>query len=444
MTLAVLMASAVGLQALREKTGALAEGGDTVLYVRSPEALRRLALSYDSLLRGRLLDSRRAALRRHQAVDGGPDNLRPAVSAARPDDVARPAVRPSPTTSVALFLAGAAARRTGPPGPGHRAAREGLQGQAGQLGVHAGDRVRALLVVRGLSQGRAEWFQRASEMPGAPVWMQPLAAVTLAEGGSREGSRLLWQQIAKGAEDDWFRAEAARRLAQLDASTSLTSSRQLAGAYEAGSGTPPAGWAALVRGGYAARRSGGPARRAVRHRRERRSSLDPKSPPVCRCRSRGRAVQMIDLPRSSSRSSSGSIVGSFLNVCIYRLPRAAVDRCGRRRAAPVPARELRWCENVPGSELGRGCAGRCRTCGQRISAMYPIVEAGDRRAVRRRAVLCGATPLGVRGMLFGCAMIVLFVIDLAAPHPAQRHHRAGRRRRPRAQPGAASGLARRR
>lgn len=59
-------------------------------------------------------------------------------------------------------------------------------------------------------------FQRASEMPGAPPWLRPLAAVTLAEGGHRDSSRALWQQLAQ-SEAPWLRDAAVLRLAQLDA-----------------------------------------------------------------------------------------------------------------------------------------------------------------------------------------------------------------------------------
>jgi hypothetical protein len=62
----------------------------------------------------------------------------------------------------------------------------------------------------------AQAFQRASEMPGAPNWLRPLAAVTLAEGGHRSASRAMWQQLAQ-AEEDWLRGAAQLRLAQLDA-----------------------------------------------------------------------------------------------------------------------------------------------------------------------------------------------------------------------------------
>jgi tetratricopeptide (TPR) repeat protein len=59
-------------------------------------------------------------------------------------------------------------------------------------------------------------FQRASEVPGAPNWLRPLAAVTLAEGGHRNASRALWEQLAK-SEEAWLRDSAILRLAQLDA-----------------------------------------------------------------------------------------------------------------------------------------------------------------------------------------------------------------------------------
>jgi len=62
----------------------------------------------------------------------------------------------------------------------------------------------------------ADAFQRASEMPGAPNWLRPLAAVTLAEGGHRSASRAMWQQLAQ-AEEGWLRDSAKLRLSQLDA-----------------------------------------------------------------------------------------------------------------------------------------------------------------------------------------------------------------------------------
>jgi tetratricopeptide (TPR) repeat protein len=63
----------------------------------------------------------------------------------------------------------------------------------------------------------AEWFHKASEIPGAPWFLRSLAATTLAEGGDRRSSRTMWQAIYQSAEIDWLRNDAERRLLQLDA-----------------------------------------------------------------------------------------------------------------------------------------------------------------------------------------------------------------------------------
>ncbi|MHC4789590.1 MAG: prepilin peptidase, partial [Planctomycetota bacterium] len=69
----------------------------------------------------------------------------------------------------------------------------------------------------------------------------------------------------------------------------------------------------------------------------------------------------------------GSLVGSFLNVCIWRLPRGATIGRPRRSFCPRCGLTLRWHDNVPllSFVLLRG---RCRYCGGRISGRYPAVE----------------------------------------------------------------------
>ena len=106
----------------------------------------------------------------------------------------------------------------------------------------------------------------------------------------------------------------------------------------------------------------------------------------------------------------GLAVGSFLNVCIYRLP--------RHESLSFPAshctscnRPLSWYENVPvAGWLALG--GRCRTCHASISAMYPVVEALTGAVFVSGYLIYGLTPLLAARLLFACAMIVLFAIDL--------------------------------
>lgn len=92
-------------------------------------------------------------------------------------------------------------------------------------------------------------FQRASDMPGAPTWLRPLAAVTLAEGGHRAASRALWQQLSE-SEESWLRDSARLRLAQLDAMDAIESLQSRVATFRARSNPgQPATWPALVGAG---------------------------------------------------------------------------------------------------------------------------------------------------------------------------------------------------
>jgi leader peptidase (prepilin peptidase)/N-methyltransferase len=69
----------------------------------------------------------------------------------------------------------------------------------------------------------------------------------------------------------------------------------------------------------------------------------------------------------------GAIIGSFLNVVAYRLPRGeSLSRPGSR--CPSCETPIRPYDNVPVLSW-LVLRGRCRACGARISARYPIVEA---------------------------------------------------------------------
>ena len=106
----------------------------------------------------------------------------------------------------------------------------------------------------------------------------------------------------------------------------------------------------------------------------------------------------------------GLAVGSFLNVCIYRLPRGQ-SVVGPASRCPSCGRGLSWFENVPVVSwilLG----GRCRTCRNAISMMYPTVEAITAFVFVLQCLQVGWQPLlGVR-LVFVAVMIVLCVIDL--------------------------------
>lgn len=67
----------------------------------------------------------------------------------------------------------------------------------------------------------------------------------------------------------------------------------------------------------------------------------------------------------------GLIFGSFLNVCIHRMPRDE-PMTGRSRC-PSCGETVSWYDNVPLLSFVL-LGGMCRHCDQRISARYPLVE----------------------------------------------------------------------
>lgn len=68
----------------------------------------------------------------------------------------------------------------------------------------------------------------------------------------------------------------------------------------------------------------------------------------------------------------GLILGSFLNVCIYRLPRGESIVHPRSRC-PSCHHQLSWYENIPLLSY-LVLRGRCRYCGRPISPRYFVVE----------------------------------------------------------------------
>jgi len=107
----------------------------------------------------------------------------------------------------------------------------------------------------------------------------------------------------------------------------------------------------------------------------------------------------------------GLMIGSFLNVCIGRLPAGeSVVSPGSR--CPSCRTAIRWYDNIPVvSYLVLG--GKCRACKTRISIRYPIVEIVTALAFMLQAIVIGDQPwlLAVR-LTLTAILIVLFGTDL--------------------------------
>ena len=118
----------------------------------------------------------------------------------------------------------------------------------------------------------------------------------------------------------------------------------------------------------------------------------------------------LDPLQLSILSLLGLSVGSFLNVCVHRLPRRqSLVHPGSR--CPHCGYVLRWYDNIPVVSylLLRG---RCRKCGDAIAIRYPALELVTLVLFLVHGAVFGWSALLVVRLIFACAMVVLFAIDL--------------------------------
>jgi len=105
----------------------------------------------------------------------------------------------------------------------------------------------------------------------------------------------------------------------------------------------------------------------------------------------------------------GAVVGSFLNVCICRLPEGK-SVVSPPSACPVCGAGIRWYDNIPivSYLLLRG---RCRSCNVSISWRYPLVEAINGLLTLALFVRFGPSLTFLALFLFCSALVAITFID---------------------------------
>ena len=127
----------------------------------------------------------------------------------------------------------------------------------------------------------------------------------------------------------------------------------------------------------------------------------------------------------------GLLLGSFLNVVIYRLPkmmeRQWAQECAEMSGTVPPAQDpfnlmvprsrcqkcghqIRWYENIPIASFVF-LRGKCSNCGTRIGMRYPLVELATGALFAWCGWTWGLTPAALAWCAFSAAIVALAMID---------------------------------
>jgi hypothetical protein len=241
--LPLLLAAAIGLQVMRDRDRRPFEPPASALWFRSGEAVKRLALGYDTVLAD--LYWMRAVVyyggqRLQTTATPNYDLLYSLLDLVTTLD---------PRFNVAYRFGAIFLAEAYPSGPGRPDQAIALL----QRGIERTGRWEYMHDIGFVHYWwlrdyptAAEWFERGAQVPGSPAWLKPLAATTLAVGGDRRSSRQLWQQLLESPDSEWLRGNAEFRLQQLDAMDLLDALNAAAEKHAARAGRVAQSWQVLA------------------------------------------------------------------------------------------------------------------------------------------------------------------------------------------------------
>jgi hypothetical protein len=239
-------AGASAVLAARDRGGTLTASGDRFLYVRSPRVAKLFAGNFATVAADVYW------LRTIQHFGG--DRL--SGRRDHPFELLAPLL--NLTTSLdphfsAAYRFGAMFLSEPPPGgPGDHAAAIALLQKGLRVDPHRWQYAHDIGFVylwQGVPDVAAAWFRAAAGMPGAPNWLEPLAATTMMSGANRGAARTWLTEMRQSASEAWVRQIAERRLAQLQAMDDIDALRALVPRYQAIAHANPAGWQDFIRAG---------------------------------------------------------------------------------------------------------------------------------------------------------------------------------------------------
>lgn len=208
-------AVAIALQMVRDRTYSREQlQNRAFLYVQSPAALRRIALSFDSLA----ADVYWIRALQHYGGDRLSADGRQRYQLLYPLLDLTTSLDPHFTIAYrfgAIFLSEGYPGGPGRPDQAIALLQKGIAAQPTAWAYYHDIAFVHYWQYRD-TRAAAEWFRKAAMQPGAPEWLEPVAASMLIQGGDRASARFILQQILKSPQS-WVQRMARRSLLQLDA-----------------------------------------------------------------------------------------------------------------------------------------------------------------------------------------------------------------------------------
>jgi tetratricopeptide (TPR) repeat protein len=208
-------AAAVTLQIVRDNAYPREESAERdLLYVQSPAALRRMALSFDALA----ADVYWIRALQHYGGDRLSKTKERKYALLYPLLDLATSLDPYFTIAYrfgAIFLSEAYPGGPGRPDQAIKLLEKGIAVQPGKWQYYHDIAFVHYWQLHDM-EAAAKWFRMGAMQPGAPNWLEPVAASMLVQGGDRASARFLLQQILQ-SEEKWLQRSAERGLLQLDA-----------------------------------------------------------------------------------------------------------------------------------------------------------------------------------------------------------------------------------
>ena len=204
-----------------------------------------------------------------------------------------------------------------------------------------------------------KYFEQCMKIPGAPEFVERLRANAMFKKGDLKTSWETWLDIYRRAPDERTKKIASNHLYNVKATIDGAALEEAAAKYRERFGRLPADLGVLVRTGFLRGGPQGPRRQGL-----------PLRPGDGKGENGDQPMEALTL---LFVAVAGLVFGSFFNVVIYRLPRG-LNLSRPPSACPGCGARIKPYDNIPVLSY-LILRGRCRKCGQRISPIYPAVEA---------------------------------------------------------------------